>query len=368
MRPADACPGVLRPHRAEDGAMVRLRLPGGRIGASALRRLAEISDAYGNGVLQLTSRAGLQIRGLPDPLSAAFVDDVMATGVLPTATHERVRNIATSPLTGLTGGLADLGPLTTALDAALITEPALAGLPGRFLFVLDDGRGDLVDLRFDLGFQATGPDHGQVLVGSPGRGLPVSTADAVPLLVRLALDFAERRTSTGAWHVSELPEWVDSLGLQPVRPVRGAPTIPLGRLGHQGHVASVAVPLARLSVEQARAVESASDGDPVVITPWRGLVLPSAGDRLDALAAVGLIVDDDSAWAQVSACVGAPACGRSRIDTEEIAGLLVGAGIALPRVHVAGCERRCGAPAGDDHLELVSPTPAEAMDRIRSRS
>ena len=91
--------------------MVRLRLPGGRVSAAALRRLGELAAAYGNGILQLTSRAGVQLRGLPDLLPAPFVDAVVAAGVLPTVSHERVRNIVASPLTGLSGGRADVGPL-----------------------------------------------------------------------------------------------------------------------------------------------------------------------------------------------------------------------------------------------------------------
>ena len=337
--------------------MVRLRLPGGRVSAAALRRLAELADAYGNGILQLTSRAGVQLRGLPDPLPVAFVDAVVAAGVLPTDSHERVRNIVASPLTGLSGGRADLRPLTVALDTGLVAEASLAELPGRFLFVLDDGRGDVVDLTFDLGYQAAGPDGGYVLVGSPERGLPVRTEDVVPTLLRLALAFAAARADTGAWHVAELPAWVGSLGLVPVTPVRGLAATALGRIGSN---ASVSVPLARLTLEQARLVEEMVSGGPVVITPWRGLVLPDSADRLDDLAAAGFVVDDETAWAQVSACVGAPFCARARIDTTEIATALAAAGGPLLRTHVSGCERRCGAPTGD-HRDLVAPTLAEAL-------
>ncbi|HEY5980320.1 MAG TPA: precorrin-3B synthase [Microlunatus sp.] len=360
MRAADACPGVLRPHRAEDGAMVRLRLPGGRISAGALRRLGELAAAYGNGILQLTSRAGVQLRGLPDPLPAAFVDAVAAAGVLPALSHERVRNIVASPLTGVSGGRADVGPLTVALDAGLVAEAALAELPGRFLFVLDDGRGDVVDLTFDLGYQAGGPDGGLVLVGSAERGLPVRTADVVPTLLHLALDFATARADTGAWRVAELPAWMDSLGLDPITPVRDSAATPLGRIGS---VASVSVPLARLTLEQARLVEDVVAGGQVVITPWRGLVLPGAGGRLADLGAGGLVIDDDTAWAQVSACVGGPFCTRARIDTTEIATALVSAGGRVPRTHVSGCERRCGAPTGG-HVDLVAPTLAGALRAV----
>lgn len=362
MRRADACPGVLRPHQAEDGAMVRVRLPGGRISSAALVRLAELATAYGNGILQLTSRAGLQVRGLPDPLPAGLVDGVVGTGLLPTTTHERVRNIVTSPLTGVVGGLADLTGLTQVLDAGLVAEPLLADLPGRFLFVLDDGRGDVVDLRADLGFQASDSTSGHVLVGSAERGIPVRTEHAASLLLDLARRFALARVDSGAWHVADLPGWADGLGLSPVQPVRGRSSVPLGQVGD---AASVAPPLARLSVEQARVVADVTSGGRVVVTPWRGLVLPAAADRLADLERAGLVVDEDSAWSQLSACVGAPCCGRGRIDTAAVATALVSAGGPLPRTHLSGCERRCGAPASD-HVDLVAPTVAEALAAVRA--
>ena len=339
--------------------MVRLRLPGGRIAAPTLVQLVELATDYGNGIVQLTSRAGLQLRGLPIPLPNAFVAGVTATGLLPSTTQERVRNIVASPLTGLHGGLADVSGLTRALDTGLTDAPALAGLPGRFLFVLDDGRGDVIELRFDLGYQATGPDGGYVLAGSSKHGIAVETAEVVPTLLRLTHAFAEARTTTGAWHVSELPDlpaWADRMGLQAVPTTRGSVGVPLGRLGD---VASVSVPLARLTHTQAATVAEVAARE-VVITPWRGLVIPGAADQLDRLRATGLVTDEHDAWAQLSACVGAPACAKSRSDTTAIAEALIGTGRPLPRTHLAGCERRCGAPA-EEHYELVAPTVAQAL-------
>ena len=343
--------------------MVRLRLPGGRTTGRTLRRLAEIADAYGTGIVQLTSRAGLQLRGLPDPLPVAFVDAVTATGLLPAASHERVRNIVTSPLSGLVGGRADLTALTAALDTALVADPALAELPGRFLFVLDDGRGDVQGLTFDLGYQAAGPDAGTVLVGSPDRGFGVAAADAVSTLLRLARQFLEARAESGAWHVSELPGWVDGLGLGAVDPVRGTGEVPSGVVGD---AASVGVPLARLTRAQVIVVAQVTGDGPVVITPWRGLVLPGAAHRLAELAAVGLIVAEEDVWSRLTACVGAPYCSRALIDTGAVARVLADAGRSLPRTHLSGCERRCGAPTGA-HLELVAPDLADAVRAVDHR-
>ena len=63
--PVDRCPGILRPHQAADGAMMRVRVPGGQTSGAALGALAQIARRYGSGLLQLTSRGSIQVRGLP---------------------------------------------------------------------------------------------------------------------------------------------------------------------------------------------------------------------------------------------------------------------------------------------------------------
>lgn len=341
--------------------MIRLRIPGGQTSGQVLRRLTELAQTYGNGVVQLTSRAGLQLRGLSDPLPAELVEAIIATGVLPSPSHDRVRNIVASPLTGLSGGLADLRPLIAELEAALIAEPTLAELPGRFLFVLDDGRGDVAALSFDLAYQATGPDTGRLLVGSNSLGRSVAATQVVPILLSLARRFLTARASSGAWRVAELPDWIESLGLSTVPATSGQAGVPLGGVGA---AASVAVPLGQLQPAQVAVIDEVVDGGPVVITPWRGLILPGSAGRLERLEHAGLVVDDTSTWANISACVGAPACGRARVDTKAVAELLVGSRVPLRRLHISGCERRCGAPTGE-HLDLVAPQSDDALQTVR---
>ena len=149
MRDDDACPGALQVHQAADGALARLRLPGGMITPAQLEALAHMAGEFGNGTLELTVRGNLQLRGVRD--TAAVADAAAAAGLLPSPTHERVRNIVASPLSGRVGGLADVRPWVTELDVAIRADPDLARLPGRFLFGIDDGRGDISGLGADVG-------------------------------------------------------------------------------------------------------------------------------------------------------------------------------------------------------------------------
>lgn len=350
---ADLCPGILKPFSAEDGAIIRLRIPGGRIRVDVLARLAELSPAR---FVSLTSRGNLQLRALPEPVPTRLIEAVAATGLVPSSTHERVRNIICSPLTGLDGGLADLRPLVAKLDRRLCAETELADLPGRMLFALDDGRGDVVTEPFDLAVVAK--PHGRAEVRQRGHdfGLEVSLDDAPVAVIDLALEFQRRRVALDPvpWHVRELSAPLSHPDLVHLPPIHAGPQPRPGVLGD--HLI-VGVPLARLTTTQLAALGAVTEE--VVITPWRSLVVPGGAAHAAALHAAGLTVDPDDAWAAVSACTGAPGCRRSAIATLPMAQEVVALLDHAPRlpIHLVGCERRCGAPRRDHHC-FVAPTDA----------
>ena len=206
----DLCPGVFRPWPAADGALVRLRIPGGHLTRTTLLALLDVAETYGDGRVHLTTRANLQLRALPHEdgaLPAEVVSALRGTGLLPHPGHELVRNILVSPLTGLVGGRADLRPVTADLDARICATPSLAKLPGRFLLVLDDGRGDLAGRSCDLGLVALSPDEVQLRIGSSHWGPVVPLHEAAARLTGLARAFQQVRGSgdEAAWHVDELP-------------------------------------------------------------------------------------------------------------------------------------------------------------------
>lgn len=266
----DLCPGVFRPWPADDGALVRLRVPGGSLHGQQLSDLLAVAEEYGDGRVHLTARANLQLRGLPggDCLPAEVVDAISATGLLPHPTHDLVRNVMVSPLTGLVGGRADLQPVAAALDAGLCAHPSLAKLPGRFLFVLDDGRGDLVDRPLDLGCVAVSADEVQLRLGSQHWGPVVPLSEAAPRLVGLARAFLSVRGSgpEAAWHVDELPATPDGRPRDP-RTLVSSPVPPYGELA--AGVAHLAVPEGLVD----RSLVDKLAGEDLVVTPWRSLVV-----------------------------------------------------------------------------------------------
>lgn len=367
----DACPGALRLHDAADGPLARVRIPGGRVNGVQLAALRELAEEWGDGHLELTSRANLQLRALGGAPPARLAERLAAAGLLPSPTHELVRNIAGSPL------LTDPAPVT-ALDAALCADPALAALPGRFLFAIDDGSGDVA---FSADVAAL--PSGTILFGGRDLGLRAPAGQAVPALLAAAhafLALAEQNASSSGrrpWRVRELTDGparmaactAAALGVtllesdSSVR--RQALREPIGAIPHRDGRTAVGalVPLGRLGGDALRTLETARA---LVITPWRGVIVPNlpaaeADAWMRKLAGAGLEVGADSRWAGVTACAGRPGCAKSLADVRSDADAATRAGSGLP-VHWVGCARGCGSPAGP-HVRVEATGTGYAVAR-----
>lgn len=350
-RDTDACPGALQVHQAADGALARIRLPGGMITAAQLAALAAISDRSGSGTLELTARGNVQLRGLTDV--TAVGEAIAAAGLLPSTTHERVRNIVASPLSGRSGGHLDVRRWVGELDAGLCAEPRLAELGGRFWFSLDDGRADVSGLRADVGVHAFS-DGCALLLAGHDTGVRLTADEVVETLITLAMRFVDIRGT--AWRVQELDDMRRLLpGAEPSPASFPAVTkAPVGWISQDdGRVTlGAAVPL---GVLQARVAEYlAAIEAPLVITPWRSVLVCDLSDEvadtaLRVLAPLGLVFDENSPWLTVSACTGSPGCARSAADVRTDAARSLDADAPAHR-HFVGCDRACGSPRAGEVL------------------
>jgi precorrin-3B synthase len=373
----------LRAHQAADGLLVRVRLPGGQLRPAQLRVLAEVAAADGDGTLELTSRANLQIRGLADDDAVRRAAERIATaGLLPTPTHERVRNLLASPLSGRDGrGRLDVRPLVRDLDAALRAAADLASLSGRFLFALDDGRYDVATLGADLCWVA-GEDT--LRLAGTDTGLRAGPGSAVGLLIEAARAFLRvRGDRRDLWRLADLPDGPARVTAALGRPVaQPDATLPPGGESAGRESAGREAPptvgvrpdglvvagvrLGRLTAAQAGVLAELAGTDEIVITPWRSVVLDSGRpDTVGCLVTAGLLVEPSSPWLGVTACTGRPGCASALADvrkdlTDALADGATGAetpatagGRAQP-VHVVGCDRCCGRPAGPAVLAVAT--------------
>src|ERR671923_1200987 len=198
------CPGLFYATPAQDGAIYRIRTPAGMLTSQQGSVVAHFAAQMGDGYLQITNRANLQIRSVhpaaPPPLLATFQDVGLAA---PRAGVDHLRNIMASPTAGIDPqALVDTRPLVTALDRTIAQHEEFAGLPAKFSIGFDGGEG--VSVRHhpnDIWLVATAdhrPDAGEHLPVSfrllfnAGQGQELDTGlrlrpeECVPLVVAIA--------------------------------------------------------------------------------------------------------------------------------------------------------------------------------------
>jgi precorrin-3B synthase len=351
---ADRCPGVLRLIEAADGHLARVRLPGGFITAEQLRVLARLAGEMSDGRVELTSRGNIQLRALAAGAAARLTEELATAGLLPSLDHDRVRNVLASPLAGL-DGVPELAPVVRALDAGLCAQPRLAELSGRFLFAIDDGRGDVAGLGADVVAVARAD-------GASVNGLDVSRDDVATVMLAFAEAFLDERAAleSTAWRISDLPGGTDRVrdlvakrrGLASVSrsPGSAGPAIrPVG-IVTGGSALVLLAPLGRLTASQVGWLADHVTMRPARVTPWRSVVLPDVADAAGVLreaAGLGFGVDERSPWLRVTACAGQPGCASALADVQADA-LSLAARWPGRNVHVSGCARHCGRPAATE--------------------
>ncbi|WP_279635065.1 precorrin-3B synthase [Paraburkholderia rhynchosiae] len=166
-----ACPGLLRIVAARDGGICRIKLPGGELSAAQAEAIAHASARHAAGVIELTNRANLQVRGVRDGHEAALVSALIDAGLGPTAAmgsteinrsapanaaagrdHDHnayaleasaaddVRNVMVSPTAGRDPSAPfDTRPMCAELLTLLQSEARFAALSPKFALLLDGG-------------------------------------------------------------------------------------------------------------------------------------------------------------------------------------------------------------------------------------
>ncbi|WP_028463188.1 precorrin-3B synthase [Nocardia sp. 348MFTsu5.1] len=365
-RPSDRCPGVFSAHPAADGHLARIRLPGGLITPAQVLALVGVSDGFGDGHFELTSRGNVQVRGITDIDGAGEL--ILDAGLIPSPSHERVRNLQLSALTGRRGGLLDARPVLAEFDRRLQSDAALAKLPARILFGVDDGRGDILTQGPDIGVLAIDDQSFDVVVGGKPTGRQVTAADAPAVMIDLAHAFLADRNDE--WRVPDLAGRAAIDGVLAGLPVtdeysRSQPGAEprVGWLAQDDEnlvaLGSV-VPHGRIPARVGEFL-AAIERD-IYLTPRKEILIVDLSEGmadtvLRVMAPMGLIFDENSPWTRITDCTGSPGCDKSHTDVRGDLDRHLGAvDVAIDdREHWVGCERGCGSPH-EDHIR-VEATP-----------
>lgn len=396
-----ACPALSAPMQTGDGLLVRLNPVAGGVSPKALIGLCESALRHGNGVVEVTARGSLQIRGLTAesaPLLAAEVDALgiaVRTGV----------PVETGPLASLDPDeIADPSLLAASIRDAIDAAGLGARLGPKVSVVVDSGgRLNMNTVQADVRLTALASGRWLLAVAGDARTATsigvVAEADtcdaALAILEAIAgrgrearardlpsddlTSFLQRVSSFA--RPSVLPDISPTRGeiaclhdlRQPSTPQKSPASqteqgrteggnverpSPVGILQLRDITAlGLGLPFGHMPADRViaicRAAETSGAGE-IRFAQQRaililGLSRSACAELQRKAASLGFVTDPLDPRRMIAACPGAPACASGRIAARAVAEEIArDSGAALdPSVtlHISGCAKGCAHPA-----------------------
>ena len=335
-----------------DGLIVRLRPHAGRLTPLQAAGIARLARVHGNGLIDLSARANVQLRGVSDTTHPVLIAELAALGMIDTSpAAEAARNIIVTPFWTSGDGTERL-----AQDLmAAITLPDAPEMPGKFGYAVDTGAAPVLhaasaDIRIE---RATSG----LIVRADGAvtGAAVTPGTAIAAVQELVAWFvASGGIANGRGRMAQvlaagaaMPDRfcaikADLLANEPIKP---------------GIYAAGALVGFEFGQLQAETLASLAQLGPIRITPWRMVMIEGATRMPDM---PGLITDPDDPMLRVVACTGAPGCLQAHQPTRDLArSMAVGLRDTL---HVSGCAKGCAHPGAAAITLVATPT---GFDLIR---
>lgn len=325
------CPGALRPMMSGDGLVVRVRPYGGRLRRAQADGIASLAAAHGNGLLDLSSRGNIQIRGVSETSHAPLIEGLSAMSLIdPTPEIESRRNILVTPF----WRPGEEAEVLTAMLTEQLAHPQAPDLPGKFGFAVDTGEAPVLhNASADIRLERDAGGGLMLVADGMAAGRPVTVDTAIEAALSLAQWFVQN--AGGATRMKQLI----ASGLTPdgafiPRQAGGATPKP----GYTPHGALVGLVFGQMSVETLSTL--AKHGG-LRMTPWRLVLVESARQLPDV---EGVITDPDHPLLRITACTGAPRCSQGLADTHALAQQLAPDLEADQTLHISGCSKGCAHP------------------------
>ena len=328
------CPSLYDPMQTGDGLLVRVKPPGASLPSCAARALADAAAQRGNGIIELTRRGNLQVRGLRPDGVAPFAAAMVAAGLAASDPARERRRITIAPALAGDDPCATDDGLAERLDAALPTMPSKFGIAVNAGGVLSD-----MPLRADVALP------------------PGTTLDEALRLCSLSLreragvrEAASTNASRGQPSPQDpLTPILSQREREPAQPsmagFRPYPGTTYGAL-------ALALPLGQIDAPALHALAALADrfsAASIRTSPWRAFFLgrvqaadlPAASRAAEA---AGFATDPTDPRLHVTSCIGAPGCASATVPARQDAARLAQEGRGP--LHVSGCAKGCAFPGG----------------------
>jgi precorrin-3B synthase len=359
-----ACPSIAAPMQTGDGLLARVLLSD-PLAIEEVCALCDAAEAHGNGIVEVTQRGSLQVRGLTESSAPRFSQAVTALGI----GKDSRTPLLTSPLFGLDATEPfDSTALVHELRAMLQANRATLARLGPKVSVLIDGGGALsLDcVPADIRLVATSNSLFKLSLGGDAATATLAgyvSANCAPASVQHLLRLIANWGPT-----ARARDLIPGLKLGPTAPAARRASQPIGTHPlKDGTVArGFGLPFGHTMARTLRHfAESAAQHGATAIRPAPdrsllaiGLTEASANDLSAFAVSQDFIVDADDARRHVVACAGKQACASASLATRQLAPEVARAARSLVGtshlVHLSGCSKGCAHP-GPAAITIVGP-------------
>jgi ferredoxin-nitrite reductase len=388
--PFTACPGLFYNTPAQDGLLYRLRIPGGIINYQQFQAIADIADHDGNGYIDITNRANIQIREIKQDINVEVLQKLQALGLASTNVNvDHIRNIMASPTAGIdTEELIDTRPLVKAWEEYIITHSQLSELSAKFS-VCFDGRGkvsvsdrlndiilaaELVNSKVYLRLYLS---HGEKGKPAKDTGMLLKPGEAIPVLAALTETY-RKHIDTKNRRKPRLREIINNITIEQYLHqaqqnhifdiTKNSPSfcasVTLLDITHIGihpqsqsglYYIGIVLPLGRLETWQIRGLANIAQrygDDNIRLTPWQNLLLTDIPQNQireveKEITNLGLNFSATDIKSFLVACSGKRGCATAATETKDdalnLAKYLENSMIldSPVNIHFTGCSKSC---------------------------
>jgi precorrin-3B synthase len=362
-----ACPGLSQPMPTGDGLLARITPTGATISCTAFAALCTAARNHGTGVIEVTSRGSIQIRGLTQASSQRFAT---AVGEIDLPLCEGPP-VLSNPLAGLDPHeTLDMSAIAAELRRALAAAAFSANIAPKISIALDGGgalhldavaadvrmRAEGGGTRLDL---AVGGDaESATPLGAIMSEHAVVAAMDIVRVIAAAGATARARDILAASGPAAFRRVIADRLVDVPRPPRRRPAEPIGSHALRDGNVAIGLGLAfghadAIALGELARAAGACGAAGLRTAPAHALMIVripphDVAPLADMAQRLGFVVRATDPRRRVLACAGAPICAAAEIATRTLAQTLAvdiaSLGASAPVLHLSGCAKGCAYP------------------------
>ena len=322
------CPSLEEPIKASDGLLFRIRPHMDYLDIEKLVYLCNLSIKYGSGIMELTNRGSIQIRGIREKYHKFFLNQILTKKIVKKKISVLSSNIIINPL------WEHNDQNYKVYNKIIQLESQLPKLPNKFGFIIDLGKKlSLKNVSADIRVESASNQKILIRADGASKGKIIQLSDLDSFVLEIVNWFIENKEK----NINRMSELLAKKKL-PNKWTQNKPICSVYKfLPKNSKIGQIlGIKLGRFKAKDLKCLVLNSKASRIRFTPFKMIVLEKAFNIKDK----EFIFKADEPLLNISACSGINFCSSATIDTFKLAKKIKNP--LNKKIHIAGCKKNCG--------------------------